>query len=91
MPQTEQFDSHGQTSSDFTQNPNHAYQILPDSKCAYTDPALIDFSGIFSITLNSMRIRSVLKTLVLLWDYAQTDLCGGARNLRRSQSLRQGL
>lgn len=60
MPQTEQFDSYGQTSSDFTQNPKNAYQIQPDSKYAYADPALTDFSGIFSITLNSLWIRSML-------------------------------
>lgn len=66
MPQTEQFDSHGQTSSDFTQNPKNAYQIQPDSKYACTDPALTEFSGIFSITLNSLWIRSMLiKPLVL--------------------------
>lgn len=60
MPQTEQFDFRGQTSSDFTQTPKNTYQMQPDSKYAYTDPALTDFSGIFSITINSLWIRSVL-------------------------------
>lgn len=64
MPQTEQFDSHGQTSTDFTETPKNTNQIQPDFKYVYTDPALIDFSGIFSITLNSLWIRSML-TLVL--------------------------
>lgn len=62
MLQTEQFDSHGQTSSDFTQNPKNAYQIQSDSKYEYSDPVLTDFSGIFSFTLNSLWIRSVLTT-----------------------------
>lgn len=65
MPQTEQFDSHGQTSTDFTQTPQNTNQIQPDFKYVYTVPALTDFSGIFSITLNSLWIRSML-TLVLL-------------------------
>lgn len=44
MPQTEQFDSHGQTSGDFIQTPKNVYQIQLDSKYVYADPALNDFS-----------------------------------------------
>lgn len=62
-----QLDCHGQTSSDFTQNSKNMYQTQSDSKYAYTDPAFIGFRGIFSITLNSLWIRSLLTESSVLW------------------------
>lgn len=71
--QTEQFNSHGQTSSDFTQTPKNTYQTQPDAYTdiyAYTDPAVTDFSRIFSITVNSLWIGAMLTK-----DFGLVRLC----------------